>query len=307
MIREGRKLRAARKRRHLTQAALGAKTGLSQSAISDMELGVGATLSVLAWQRAAIVLDLPLDFALGRDALEEPADVGHLKIQELILRLGRSTGRRRRFELSTKPADPSRSTDVGLIDDRNRQLIRVECVNTFGNVGAATRSADRKQAEAAALAISIGYGEPYSVHQCWVVRATRRNRALVARYPESFETRFGASSRAWVKTLVTGAPAPVERGLVWCDVACTRVVEWRASRVDRMGRRLRPTPRQRCAELARRYRPEQAVFLVIRTSREEKRVRRPGGSAVAERHAPQAIDPDRAAAPILERAVELPT
>lgn len=146
-----------------------------------------------------------------------------------MLRVGRRGVYRRTFELPTKPSNPSLSTDVGLTDDRNRWLIQVECVNTFGNVNASIRSADRKRAEAEALAVAIGYGSPYSVHQCWVVRATRRNRALLARHPEISAARFTGSSKAWVSALVSGSPPPEQPGLVWCDVGATRLFEWRRS------------------------------------------------------------------------------
>lgn len=227
MVREGAKLRRARRRRQLTQAQLGAKTGLSQSTVSDLEIGRGASLSIAAWQRVAIVLDLPLKLEVGRDALEEPADAGHLAIQELVLRLARTTGRRRTFELATKPADPLRSTDVGVVDDTHRLLIQVECVNTFGNINASIRSSDRKRAEAAELAIALGYGDPYPVRTCWIVRATRRNRRLLAQYPELFATRFPGSSRAWVNALTHGTRPPDQPGLVWCDLRATRLFEWR--------------------------------------------------------------------------------
>jgi len=227
MAREGAKIRLARKRRRLTQGQLGARTALSQSAISDIEIGDGAGLSITAWQRIAIVLDLPLRLEIGRDLLEEPPDAGHLAIQELILRLGRSTGRRRSYELATKPDDPSRSTDVGLVDDGNRTLIQIECVNTFGNINASIRSSDRKRAEAHALAVAMGHGNPYAVRTCWVVRATKRNRAILAEYPELFATRFPASSRAWVDALTKGTLPPDQPGLVWCDVGSTRLFEWR--------------------------------------------------------------------------------
>lgn len=181
-------MRRARKRRRWTQAQLGQKVGLSQSAISKLERGLGGALSLLVWQKVALVLGLPWTLELGRDALEEPADAGHQGIQELVLRLGKVAGYRRTFELATKPSDPSRSTDAGLIDDANRRLLQVECVNLFGNINAGIRSSDRKRAEAEALAISIGHGRPYAVHLCWVVRATRRNRHLIATYPEIFES-----------------------------------------------------------------------------------------------------------------------
>src|SRR3954454_2118841 len=178
--REGAKVRAARKHRRLRQIDLGQRAGLSQPTISQMERGEGGSLSLESWQQVALVLALPLDVTLGRDLLEEPADAGHLAIEELVLRMGRLRGFERTFELPSKPANPSLSTDVGLHDDKRRLLIQVECVNTFGNVNGAVRSSDRKRAEAEALAIAIGYGEPYAVRQLCVVRATRRNRNLLA-------------------------------------------------------------------------------------------------------------------------------
>ena len=117
MVRLGQAVKRARRRRSWTQAILGAKCRLSQSTISDIEIGHGGGLSAVAWQRIAIVLDLPFKVELGRDSLEEPIDAGHLSVQELVLRIGRGGGYRRTFELATKPSDPSRSTDIGLIDD----------------------------------------------------------------------------------------------------------------------------------------------------------------------------------------------
>ena len=165
---------------------------------------------------------------LGRDALEEPIDAGHLALQELVLRAGRAAGYQRTFELPTRPSNPTYSTDVGLRNDRERRLIQVECWNRFGNVNASIRSSDRKRAEAEAMSIAIGNGEPYSIQQVWVVRATRRNRELLARYPEIFATRFTGSSRAWVAALTSGTRPPDQPGLVWCNVGATRLFEWRS-------------------------------------------------------------------------------
>lgn len=227
LMREGEKVRRARKRRNWTQRELARRVGVDQTTISRIERGEGATLSLVVWQQVASVLGLPHDLKLGRNALEAPDDAGHLDIQELALRLGRRCGYGRTFELATKPDDPSRSTDVGLTDDVNRRLVQVECVNTFGKINASIRSSDRKRAEAEQLAVAVGHGTTYSVHQVWIVRATRRNRALLARYPELFASRFTGSSRAWVAALTTGALPPRGLGLVWCDVAATRLFEWR--------------------------------------------------------------------------------
>ena len=81
LARLGGEIRAATKRRRLTQAALGALVGLSQTTISRLELGLGGGLTVDTWQRVATALDLPLRLELGRDSLADVRDAGHLAIQ----------------------------------------------------------------------------------------------------------------------------------------------------------------------------------------------------------------------------------
>jgi hypothetical protein len=100
-----------------------------------------------------------------------------------------------------------------------------ECWNTIGDLGAAARSSDRKRAEAEAYAAAIWGEEPATVGLCWIIRATKRNRELVARYPEIFGARFPGSSWRWVAALTEGPPT--EPGLVWCDIAATRLFPWR--------------------------------------------------------------------------------
>lgn len=225
-------IRAARQRRRWTQARLGARSGLSQTTISDLELGRGGGHTVDTWQRMAVALGITLRIDLSRDPNEEPVDAGHLRIQELVMRTAKPAGYVRRFELSTKPDDPSRSTDVGLINIRSRWLVLVECINTLGNVGGATRASDRKRAEAGALAIGVGAGEPFRVGVCWVVRDLARNRSLLARYPEIFATRFPGSSVGWLRALTLGTEPPIDPGLIWCDAASTRLFAARRPRSD---------------------------------------------------------------------------
>ena len=155
-------------------------------------------------------------------------DAGHLKVQELVLRLAREAGFDRWFELPTKPSSPSRSADACLRNVRRRELLIVEVWNRIDDIGAAARTTTRKVAEAEGLAAALGGDDgPYRVGACWVVRGTRRNRQLVARYPEAFATRFPGSSRGWVKALIQGAKMPDQPGLVWSDVAGTRLFDWR--------------------------------------------------------------------------------
>jgi hypothetical protein len=147
-------------------------------------------------------------------------------MQELVLKLGRAIGFTGEFELPTRPAEPWRSIDVVLASRARRLMILNECWNTFGDIGAAARATMRKAAELEALATGR-WGPDARVAVVWIVRATARNRALLARYPEVFASRFPGSSRGWVISLTAGEQPPAEPGLVWCDVAATRLLEWR--------------------------------------------------------------------------------
>lgn len=222
LSRLGREVREGRRAKRLTQAQLGDRVGLSRASVSRAELGYGDGLTLDAWQRIGLALDRPVVIRLQHDTTGETADAGHLALQELVLRLARSTGRRGRFELSTRPAEPSRSADVGIVDEALRCLVLVECWNVIGDVGAAVRASDRKLAEAQALA-AARWGQRERVALVWVVRAIARNRALLARYPEVFASRFPGSSRAWAEALVAGRAPPNEPGIVWAGIDADRL------------------------------------------------------------------------------------
>lgn len=220
----GLEVKASRKRRRMHQAVLSAKVGLSQGRLADLEAGRGAGAPFEVWFALGEALGRPFRAEFVRDRLEEPADAGHLAIQELVLRLGRACGFEGRFELPTRPADPARSSDAPLVDRRGRRLILVECWNTFGDLGAAARSSDRKTTEAAALAVALGGDRgPFEVGLCWVVRDTARNRELVARYAHIFASRLPGSSVRWLKAISEGGAVPDSPGLVWCDLRATRL------------------------------------------------------------------------------------
>jgi len=223
-IQSGRQLRAARRRRQLTQERLASRIGISRPALSAIECGRGFRTPLEVWYLLAAQLGLAFDAAFGREPTDEPTDAGHLRMQELCLQLGKAAGYHGSFELPTRPSDPSRSTDVNLLDRAGRRMIQVECWNSFGDLGAAARSSSRKLAEAQALAIAVSPDDrPLAVGSCWVVRATLRNQGLLRRYPHIIDSRLPGSSRAWANALTQGGPFPAEPGFVWCDVACTRL------------------------------------------------------------------------------------
>ncbi len=222
----GASIQAMRERRGWTRLELARRAGIGRMVASRIERGA-TNPDLDALQRIAVAFGRPLnvDFG-GRDPAESPADAGHLAIQDLVLRVGRAAGYTGTFELATRPSEPWRSADVGLASERSRRLIEVECWNTIGDVGTAAPSSSRKVQELEDLAVAR-WGPGARVGLVWVVRATARNRALIARYPEVFASRFTGSSRRWVAALMQGAEPPPEPGLVWCDVAATRLFAWR--------------------------------------------------------------------------------
>jgi len=220
-------LHASRMRRSLTQQEVADRAGVSRSTVGRIERGRSETITLGSIQRVAHALGRPLDLSLVRDAWEEPTDAGHLAMQELLLRLGRAAGMVPILELPTRPANPARSVDVALRDDRHRILLLLEAWNTFGDVGAAIRASDRKRAEADALAVARWGQLLHRVAVGWIVRSTARNRALLARYPLLFAVRFPGSSAALVRAITTGAEPPPDPALAWCDVSATRLFAWR--------------------------------------------------------------------------------
>ena len=215
---------ASRKRRRLTQQGLATKVGVSRSRLADIEAGRGAAAPGQVWFALAEALGRYLRFEFARDPQAELADAGHLDMQELLLRAAVDGGWERAFEARSRASGSDRSVDVRLIDRRGRRLLVAECWNTFGDLGAASRSSNRKLRDAEEHAVAVaGDGQPFQVGLCWVVRDTKRNRELVARYEQIFTARFPGSSVAWVNALTNGGPMPRLSGLVWCDPRATRL------------------------------------------------------------------------------------
>jgi transcriptional regulator with XRE-family HTH domain len=74
----GRDTKATRKRRLLTQAALGELVELGQSQVSHLERGHGARTSIQTWVAIGMALDRPIAIGFSRDVVEPLSDAGHL-------------------------------------------------------------------------------------------------------------------------------------------------------------------------------------------------------------------------------------
>lgn len=231
----GRDARSTRQRRRLTQAELGRRVGLSQSEICHLEVGHGQGTSIATWVAIGIALNRPLAIGFSRDIADPgPRDAGHLAAQEFVLRLAEANGRTGRFELPTRPANPSLSVDVCLDDRRHQLLILIEIWNRLDDLGAAARGMLRKMAEANDLAASR---EPsHRVAACWLLVDSAANRELVRKYPAVIRALFDGSSQAWVRALTIGTMPPDRPGVAWIDLRQGRLIELRLpSHVTRGG------------------------------------------------------------------------
>jgi transcriptional regulator with XRE-family HTH domain len=222
----GRNVRESRLHARLTQRQLAANGGVSASALRRVERGASANISVDTLQRIGFALDRPVTVQLSR-GIVEPIDAGHLAIQELVVRLVGTAGYRPRVELPSVRHGTWRSSDVAAMRAADHSLLGIECWNTIGDLGAGFRNSDRKRRDLEELAAATWGPGDHHVGICWVIRATRTNRELVARYPMLIASRFPGSSAAWVQVLAEGAAPPVGDGLVWSDVGAMRIYAWR--------------------------------------------------------------------------------
>ena len=231
----------------MRQAGLAAKVGVSQARLAAIEMGQGGGAPLEVWFAIAQALGRYLKFEFARDPQAELVDAGHLAMQELVIRVAKAVAWEVQFEAQSRAWESNRSIDVRLVDRKQRQIVIVECWNTFGNIGAAARSSNAKIRDEGQHAVAIaGEGPPLQVGLVWVVRDTKANRELFARYPGVFESRLPGSSARWLQAMTRQFSPPAEPGLIWCDNKTTRLFArrrtgtgWTAATQERQMKRIR--------------------------------------------------------------------
>jgi hypothetical protein len=194
-----------------------------------MERGRGAGATLETWASVAAAVDEQLVAYLERaSAASLPRDHVHLRGQELVIRTARSGGW---LPMPEAPVDPnalrSRSIDVLLARASRGEIAVVEVWDWFDDVGGAMRSLDGK-VDAALRGVAAGNRRAGGL---WVVRATRRNRALVAELHAVFSAKFTGSASDWLRALrEPDRPMPAEHGFVWADVSGSRLFAARLAR-----------------------------------------------------------------------------
>ncbi len=221
----GRTLRMARRLLGLSQAEVGRISGVAQSTVSNAENERGDSLSMRTWSRLlrAVQVDLRA-YGERATAAHLPRDHVHLRSQEMVIRTA-ATGGWQAVPEQHLGGSGRRSVDVLL--RRNQEWAAQEIWDWFDDVGDALRGWDRKLLDLEAFALGrlpVGRSpDSVRISGCWLVRATRRNRQLVADHHTLFRARFPASGKAWYRSLTTSASMPMEPGLLWLSVPGDRI------------------------------------------------------------------------------------
>ncbi|MBX3030666.1 MAG: helix-turn-helix transcriptional regulator [Chloroflexi bacterium] len=245
----GSALKDAREVAGLTQAEVGARCALAQTAISRMERGGADSWSLRSWVRVADATGTTLQAYLsGASTADQPKDAVHLRTQELVANIALSGGWASVPERAVDDAARgSRSVDLWLerrAADHVLEVVAIEVMDWFDDVGARFRDWDRRLERVCQLAVGTrsregpdGVALP-RVSGCWVVRATQRNRGILADHRTLFRARFPGDPDAWLRTLGGPGQLPSDPAILWVDVKGTRLFA-------RARQRPRPTTSER--------------------------------------------------------------
>jgi hypothetical protein len=183
---------------------------VSQGWISQAERGRGAMGSLETWSAlaAGVGMQLAAFIELAAGATP-PRDHDHLRRQQAVVTFAAPGGWRGRPEVTVITADGvQRFADVVLDRDPTNETVVVEVVDLFADVGEDLRGLERKVEAIRRLRPGR------RVAGLLVVRATKRNRALVQEFRALFRSRFTSGS-PWIRALRGTDPLPTGDGILW--------------------------------------------------------------------------------------------
>ncbi len=216
-------LKDARVRSGRTQQECALAARLSQARWSNLELGRGGGAPLATWALAAAAVGQELAGFLDQSpGADLPRDIQHLRRQSAIAQRASVGGWSVAPEMPVVAGANGRVIDALLTRAASREAAVFEVWDLLLDVGQALRSFDEK---VAAVRVML---PGWTVSGAWVIRGTRRNRALVAELAPLFRARFPAAGRGWLGALDSPAGVmPHQPALLWTEVASANLSAWR--------------------------------------------------------------------------------
>ncbi len=213
-IRFGLGIRALRRRRHWTQAELGARTGLSPSAIGRMERGRSERVTVRTLDRVAAELGGRVDVRLlwNGEALDRLLDRRHAALVDSTLVTLADAGWNTAVEVSFSIRGERGSIDILAVHPPSGSLLVVEVKSVVPDLQAMLVTLDRKGRLAPEIARERGW-LARSVTRLLVLPDDRTSRRRVGHHERTFDAALPARTveiRRWLK-----APAGPRHGVLF--------------------------------------------------------------------------------------------
>ncbi len=212
--RVGEVIRLVRREKGWRQLDVAIAAGVSQSCVSDMELGYVDALGLPTMRAIAEVLEIKMSIELRwrGSELSRLLDRDHAAIVESLVRILGSTGWEILVEWSFNHYGERGSVDVVAWHPARRALLIVEVKSRIVDVQELLGTFGRKIRIVPGLLAAERGWRPVALGRVIVVRDTTAARGLVGRHEATFSTAFpqrGADVRRWLRD-PTG-----ELGAVW--------------------------------------------------------------------------------------------
>ena len=232
-VRFGRLLRALRLERRLTQARLANRAACSQTLVSKVERGGGATVRPRELQRLAECLGARLTFRLdwNGEAIDRLIDGGHADLVDQVVAVLANAGWQVAPEVTFVLRGERGSVDILGWHAPTATLLVVEVKSVVPDVQGLLAPLDRKTR----LAGDIGGLRGWPARQVGVLLVigdTRTSRRRVERHAATFASRFPDRVARIRRFIVAPDPAPSPlRGLWFLPFSTRRTARHRVGRV----------------------------------------------------------------------------
>lgn len=197
--RVGLALRALRRRRAWRQVDLAEASALSQSAISLIERGHWASLSIRALRRAFAAVDASIDPVVTwrGGSLDRLLDERHAALVEQVVGILRTVGWTVAVEVSYQRYGERGSIDIFAVDEHRGIALVIEIKTEIASAEETLRRLDAKARLAPVICFERFGWRPATVARCLVLPESETHRRRIRSLGETFGVAFPVRGRAF--------------------------------------------------------------------------------------------------------------